>query len=99
MDYLAAEQFDVVVADAIASASLPLIVDLRAVAFIDSAGLTRLIKAHRAVSERGDSLGIVASTGIVRRVLDIAGLSGVLRVYDDLDSAIAAAKRADHTQT
>jgi anti-sigma B factor antagonist len=57
-----------------------LVVDLRRVDFIDSAGLHLLLNAQRRLTRGGRSLGVVCSPGPVRRALELAKLTGTLGV-------------------
>ena len=67
-----------------------LLVDLVDVAFIDSAGLTVLIDAHkRAARSGGEVRLIVREERQVYRILQIAGLTRLLRIFNDEAAAIA----------
>lgn len=66
-----------------------LLVDLRAVSFLDSSGVRLLHRLARACAEAGTRLRVVAPPGSrSRQVLDIVGMT--LLVDDDVDSARAA---------
>lgn len=54
-----------------------LVVDLRAVTFLDSSGLGVLFGRLREVRERGGRLALVVPRGAVRRVLERGGLLGL----------------------
>jgi anti-anti-sigma factor len=71
-----------------------LIVDLAETTFIDSSVVSALIDAHeRAISHASDDLLVVAPPGTApRRVLDLTGVGGAIKVYDHRSAAIAAAK-------
>lgn len=56
-----------------------LIVDLDAVSFLDSAGLSTLARAHRRAVERGIELRVLASGRAVMRPLQITGLWDLLQ--------------------
>jgi anti-anti-sigma factor len=57
----------------------PVLLDLRDVVFMDSTGLSVLL---RAAATRGASLRLLAEPqGPVRRLLDVAGVEGHLQVY------------------
>lgn len=60
-------------------------VDLSAVDFMDSTGLTALLVGHRALDGDGDGrrFTVICPDGPVRRALEISGLHRVLRVYSD----------------
>jgi anti-anti-sigma factor len=66
-----------------------LIVDLRALSFMDSSGLRLLLDAwnESKLAERRLSI-VVAKTGLVRRVLEVSGCDVVLPVVADLDEAL-----------
>jgi anti-sigma B factor antagonist len=56
------------------------VVDLRAVEFIDSSGLTALIKAHRRAGDDGRPLVLRAPSARVMRTLELTQLDSVLDV-------------------
>ncbi|HEX8084211.1 MAG TPA: STAS domain-containing protein [Solirubrobacteraceae bacterium] len=61
------------------------LLDLRSLDFIDSSGLRVVVGAHRAAEERGGRFtcvrGAVGST--VHRIVEIAGIDGVIEMVDD----------------
>lgn len=57
-----------------------LVVDLRQVDFIDSAGLHLLLNVQRRLSRRGRSLAVVCSRGPVLRAFELAKLTETLGV-------------------
>jgi anti-anti-sigma factor len=54
------------------------VVDLSALTFIDSSGLTALVHAHREITGRGSSFELRGASGSVQRVFEITGLSKLL---------------------
>jgi anti-sigma B factor antagonist len=78
--------------DAFAELSLPLVVDLSSVDFMDSTGLALLMNAHRRVKRRGHGFAIVCPGGPISRVFEIADMVESLHVFPDRASAEAAAK-------
>jgi anti-anti-sigma factor len=66
----------------------PVVVDLCDTAFMDSCGLRALLSAE--ARHRGRFVVACAPTGPVQRVFDVAA-DGVLSVYPDRSSAVAAA--------
>jgi anti-sigma B factor antagonist len=66
-----------------------LIIDLRALSFMDSSGLRLLLDAwnESKLADRRLSI-VVAKTGLVRRVLEVSGCDVVLPVVADLDAAL-----------
>lgn len=61
--------------------SEPIAVDLRDLQFIDSTGLSVLVKAHQRAQETGLTFGLVSvGDGQVQRLLGLTGLNERLRV-------------------
>ncbi len=52
--------------------------DLAEVTFMDSTGLTTLMDAHRAAEEDGWSFTVRRASPAVRRVFELANVTGVL---------------------
>ncbi|MFI6359768.1 STAS domain-containing protein [Streptomyces sp. NPDC050743] len=67
-----------------------LVVDLRAVSFIDCAGLGILCRARNTVMERHGRLRLITHSNQFIRILRGAGLDGVFEMYDHLSEALAA---------
>ena len=60
-----------------------IVLDLTALAFIDSTGLRLLLGAAERARNAGVHLEILAGTGHVRRTLELTGLHRVLPIADD----------------
>lgn len=58
------------------------IVDLRELEFIDSTGLSVLVKAHQEAQEAGRRFGVVRGNAQVQRLLGLTGLAERLTVAD-----------------
>jgi anti-anti-sigma factor len=58
------------------------IVDVRELDFIDSTGLSVLVKAHQRAQEEGRGFGLVKGGGQVERMLGLTGLTDRLTVAD-----------------
>jgi anti-anti-sigma factor len=56
------------------------LVDLRGVRFIGSAGLNALVRAHDEAECLGCGIAVVGATGLVRRVFEITGLTELFRM-------------------
>ncbi|MFF8925881.1 STAS domain-containing protein [Streptomyces longwoodensis] len=67
-----------------------LVVDLRAVSFIDCAGLRMLCRARNRVMERRGRLRLVTDSHQFLRVLSGAGLEGVFEIYNHRPEALTA---------
>jgi len=72
-----------------------LVIDLREAPSLTSAGIRAIMALHKMLM-KGESEGsarhlkLVSPTSYVREVLDIAGLSGYIEIYDSLDDAVAS---------
>jgi anti-sigma B factor antagonist len=67
-----------------------LIADMRGAGFLDSAGVGGLVGGLKGLRTRGGSLALVASTGRIRQILRITGLSDALALYSRVPDAITA---------
>ncbi|GAA3820666.1 MULTISPECIES: STAS domain-containing protein [Pseudonocardiaceae] len=69
----------------------PCILDLTAVTFLDSAGLTVLLQATRHAGRRHASLPVVVDANRpVIRPIEVTGLDDVLALYHTVDEALQA---------
>jgi anti-sigma B factor antagonist len=67
--------------DAIRRSSGPFIVDLTTVDFLDSSGISCLVRARALLGREDRTLGLVCPPGSVRRVLEIAGIDELVALY------------------
>jgi anti-anti-sigma factor len=67
-----------------------MIVDLRALQFIDSTGLGILIKAHRQAESLGHRFAVVRGSSQVQRLLGLTGLEERLTVVDSPEQLLSA---------
>ncbi len=83
-------ELDLATAPALEDALLPrlregadVVLDLRALEFMDSTGVRVIVGAHLAAQEHDGALAVaVVPDGPVARVLEISGLDAVLRIVD-----------------
>ncbi|MGW4488529.1 STAS domain-containing protein [Amycolatopsis sp. NPDC004368] len=66
-----------------------LVLDLSEVTFLDSAGLTVLVRVERKQRAQGGTLAVVTRNRAVLRVLEITGLDRSLTILSDVDEALA----------
>lgn len=66
------------------------IVDLARVTFLDSSGISVLVTALRRAREDDEDVVLCAPSAGVARVLELAGLAEVFRIFPDRDGALAA---------
>ena len=77
--------------EAFADMSLPLVVDLSRVDFMDSTGLALLMNAQGRLFRGGHGFAIACPGGPISRVFEIADMVETLRVCPDRDSALRVA--------
>lgn len=56
------------------------VVDLRGLEFMDSTGLSIIVRAHQRLAESGCELGLVRGSPQVQRLLDLTGVAERLRL-------------------
>ncbi len=78
VDLLAAPQLRTALLDAIQHESPQVALDLSAVSFIDSTGISVILWAWQRLNEQGRRLVLVAASRPVTRVLETAGLAELL---------------------
>jgi anti-sigma B factor antagonist len=78
------------VRDAIKQDSSKLVLDLGALSFMDSSGLSVLIEAWRLATGEGGGVSLAAPQAPVARILRTTGLDRRIKVYPDVAAAIAA---------
>jgi anti-sigma B factor antagonist len=71
-----------------ALAADPVVVDLSACTFLDSAGMGALLASARALSESGRSLRVVAADPRILRVLEITAVDTLIAVHPDVEAAL-----------
>lgn len=76
-------------ADLIAADHTDLMVDLRAVRFMDSTGLGVLVGALKKVRSLGGNLELVIDRENVLKVFRITGLTQVFTIHETLDASLA----------
>jgi anti-anti-sigma factor len=91
LDLAAAPQLGVEIARAQeGSGSETIVLDLEDLQFIDSSGLRAILSAHANAREAGRELAVTPGSPQVRRLLEIAGVGGVLPVVASPDGTLAA---------
>lgn len=83
IDLSAAPEAERLIAEAEARGPAQLVVDLRAVTFMDSSGLRVLLTAHRRAEENGRTFALVRGGESVDRLLEVTGLVERLVLLDE----------------
>ncbi|MFD6248808.1 STAS domain-containing protein [Streptomyces roseolus] len=76
--------------EAAAGAAGPVVVDLAALTFCDSSGISALLRLHRHASARGRPLELAAVPPAVQRLFALTGLGQIFTVRTDAHEALAA---------
>jgi anti-anti-sigma factor len=65
------------------------LVDLVGVSYISSIGIPMLINTARSVTSQGGKMALVGPMYDVNRVLELTGVSIIIPIYHDFDTAVA----------
>jgi anti-anti-sigma factor len=65
------------------------IVDLRRLEFMDSTGLSVLVRAHQRATENGQRFGVVRGPQQVQRLLSLTGVADRITLADSPDELLA----------
>jgi len=66
-------------------AGQPVVLDLRRVEFMDSAGLKVLLRQRSRIEESGGDLRLVVGNGAVGRLLELTGVSDAFSISDSIE--------------
>jgi anti-anti-sigma factor len=75
---------------ALNSGALGLVVDMTATTFIDSAGVTALVRASRRAAASEATVRLAATSPAVLRVLNLVGIDQLIEVYPSVTEAVAS---------
>lgn len=64
------------------------VIDMRAVTFMDSSGINVLLAAYQTLTKKGGRLSLAAPSGPVLHTLRIVGVDTLLNCHSSLDSAV-----------
>jgi anti-sigma B factor antagonist len=83
LDIAGGAAFDEVIADALDEGCREVVVDLAQTTFLDSSGMSALIRAARAVDERGGSMAVHSPPGSEGRlVIEMARIGDIVGLRD-----------------
>lgn len=90
IDALTADAFMSAMQEQIDGGHTRLVADLGGVTYASSAGLRAILVALKESRQNGGDLRLAAVQKGVYRVLELSGFNSILKMYDDLESAIAS---------
>lgn len=90
LDSLSADSLTQVLDAQIQAGHTRLVVDLKAVHYTSSAGLRSLLMALKGARRVGGDLRLGAAQPNVTEVLSLAGFTSIIKIFDDVQSAIAS---------
>jgi anti-sigma B factor antagonist len=76
--------------DAIRSTSGPFVVDLDAVDFLDSSGISCLVRARALLGRDDRALAVICPPGIARRALELTGIDELVALYGSREELVRA---------
>jgi anti-anti-sigma factor len=85
LDYRTREAFDSAVRDVLAACPGTVVLDLSAMQFLSSEGVSALISANNRAAETGTTL-VITPSPFLRRRLNMFGLTGILTLTPDTDA-------------
>lgn len=88
LDLYTAPRLSSQVGELIALGAAGLVVDLTETTFIDSTALHVFLDAKKRVHAKGGELVVVCPSPHVRRIFEITGIDGLLRLCDSVESAL-----------
>jgi anti-anti-sigma factor len=81
--------------EAIRGSTGAFIVDLCAVDFLDSTGVSVLVRARAVLARDDRALVVVCPEGPVRRVFEVTGITDLLTLFDSREEATTALRPVD----
>ena len=90
VDTLTADDLLTTLQTAIAGGHVRLVGDFDGVSYTSSAGLRSLLAAMKEARRGGGDLRLAAVGERVRKVLELSGFTSILRLYPDVDAAVAS---------
>ena len=90
IDSLTAEQLMTTLTTTVKEQLPRLVADFSEVVYTSSAGLRALLAALKDTRRQGGDFRLAAVQTGVLRVLDMSGFTGILKLYDDVEAAVAS---------
>jgi anti-anti-sigma factor len=90
VDGLTADALQTALQEQIETGGARLVGDLSGVEYTSSAGLRALLAALKLARQKGGDLRLAAVRPAVLRVLELSGFTSILKLYPDVDAALAS---------
>ena len=90
VDGLTADALQTALQEQIETGGARLVGDLSGVEYTSSAGLRALLAALKLARQKGGDLRLAAVWPTVFRVLELSGFTSILKLYPDVDAALAS---------
>ena len=90
VDGLTADQLLAALSDQVKTGNTRLVADCSGLDYTSSAGLRALLGSVKQARNQGGDLRLAAVQPQVLRVLDLAGFTGILKLYGDVPAAVAS---------
>jgi anti-anti-sigma factor len=90
VDSLTADALTAVLQSHLDEGRTRLVGDLSGVQYTSSAGLRAILGTLKASRERGGDLRLAGVTQGVLRILELSGFTSILKLYSDVDAAVAS---------
>lgn len=90
MDAITAPEFDQACAKLISEGTTKLVVDLREMDYISSAGLRSILSAGKSVRAQGGQLLLCNLQGMVKEIFEISGFLSIFPAHPTEEDALAA---------
>jgi anti-anti-sigma factor len=90
VDLTNAESLRDALLSALNAGALGLVVDMTATTFLDSAGVTALVRASRRASATEAALRLAVTAAPVLRVLNLVGIDQLIEIYSSVSDAVAS---------
>ena len=88
LDLVSSPAFDAELERATGSDCDVVVVDLRALEFMDSTGLHILVKGHQRAQELGRALAVIRGREQVNRLLTLTGIAELMRIVDSPEQVL-----------
>lgn len=90
IDALNADELEEALGSRIDAGDVRIVADLSGVTYTSSTGLRALMVAIKKSRSEGGDFRVAGANGNVGQVLELSGFTSILKVFDDVDEAVAS---------